>query len=743
MTIRLLFVGIVSAGLLADCADTGCAAERVSVVVADDAPPLERFAATELARQLTEVFADVDPTLADSPAADARQIVLIGSPATNPHVKAAAGEWPQLSDQGLLIRTTPGTTPTLIVGGGSPVATLWAVYELGHRLGIRYLLRGDTLPNAKRALDLAGHDCVLEPELRVRTWRTINCFAIGPESWGLADHEKFLAQLAKLKFNDVMLSIWPWQPFVNYEFDGVKKQTALLWFGDEYPIDRESAGRKAFSGKTKFENPDFAGLTTPEEMTKAGIAHARGIIDAAHRLGMTVGICISPLEFPREFQPVLPGSRVAKGLKDLTISPSAELGPNLSALQDLAAIQIRAVVDTYPEIDTLYLTMPEFPEWDQHAEGVWQQLEPKLKDRGVTLESLVSTARDRKLVASGDRGERALKGNLVGLKFLQQLLLSRLAPRGDLSNPQLRKPDGQPLDLVVVDIDPALFQLFDELLPAGAGTLNFIDYTARRVVANRDLLRAVPADKVRSRLIMTLADDNVGVLPQSALQSLGILTNDLQELKWEGFSTRYWMPTELDPSVYYLSRAAWQKGAQPRDVFVELFTTTTGNASAAERLWIGWEHLEAATNLIDEKDLGFTFPVPGMLMKHYTDAPIPEWWAELKAHYTAYSNEMYRSHGACAPQGRPLLFYYAKRSEYVLEYLATVQAVREAGIAKAAGDNDKALEQLEAATTSMYNCINTLADVARDQSDRGLIAVLNAYAYRPLLAEFERMSEAE
>lgn len=35
--------------------------------------------------------------------------------------------------------------------------------------------------------------------------------------------------------------------------------------------------------------------------------------------------------------------------------------------------------------------------------------------------------------------------------------------------------------------------------------------------------------------------------------------------------------------------------------------------------------------------------------------------------------------------------------------------------------------------------LTTLADVARDQSNRGLIAILNAYAYRPVIAKYERL----
>ena len=135
---------------------------------------------------------------------------------------------------------------------------------------------------------------------------------------------------------------------------------------------------------------------------------------------------------------------------------------------------------------------------------------------------------------------------------------------------------------------------------------------------------------------------------------------------------------------------------------------------------------------------------PGMLIKrHYIAEPIPDWWQEATDAYTQYLIELYRAQGAVDGGAKPVLFYYAKRSEFVLEYLGAVKAVREAALAKKAGDTEQAIEYLELALESTYNCINTLSDVARNQGDRGLIAVLNAYAYRPLVAELERLSDAE
>ena len=142
-------------------------------------------------------------------------------------------------------------------------------------------------------------------------------------------------------------------------------------------------------------------------------------------------------------------------------------------------------------------------------------------------------------------------------------------------------------------------------------------------------------------------------------------------------------------------------------------------------------------------DIGFTFPVKGMLMKHYRADKLPDWWQEANDHYTQMMIELYRVNGAIDPRATKITFYYAKRGEYVLTYLAAVKATREAAIAKSNGDTEAAIEHLETAVEAMYDTITTVADVATDQSDRGLIAVLNEFAYRPLLAEFEKLLDAE
>ena len=710
-------------------ARSAVAGPRVDVVVGTDAPELERFAARELTGQFQQLF-DADVTIADKVPSEAAHLILLGSPATNPAVKSVMRGWPKLSNQGHALRSIQmGERRALIVVGGTPVATLWAVYELGHRFGIRYALFGDMFPATKPQLKLDGIDVVLEPALRVRTWRTINDFPIGPESWGLAEQERILRQLAKLKFNRVMLAVYPWQPFVDFEFKGVGKQTGRLWYGYRYPVDGDTAGRAAFHGAKVFENPDFSGKTSYAERVAAGTNLARGIISTAHQLGMSTALAFSPLEFPREFAAALPGARTLKGLEDLTIGPGAAQRTDDATLMALVKAQIRAYLATYPEIDALYLSLPEFPEWGEHAEEAWREINARTgSGKETSLEKLTAAARDRRLIASGERGVQSLRGNLAALEFFNRML-------ADKELTQL--PGGRSAKIVIADIDPALFYLLDKVMPAGTGALHFVDYTARRVAENRALLKSVPAKAVPSSLILTLADDNVGVLPQMSYSSLKTLVDELCADGWEGFSTRYWIVGDLDFSAFFLSRASFNPALTPRQALDDLVTPALGEGTA-ERTMMAFDLIEQATTLIDQNDIGFSFPVPNMVMKNYAvNQPVPEWWGKAKEKYLAAMDEMYRVNTRSREGNRDFSLYLARRCEFGAEYLNCIEAVRKAGIARARGDKETQAAELEKAVESLHSALSALAAVSRSNSDRGVIAVLNEYGYRPLKKELE------
>ena len=77
---------------------------------------------------------------------------------------------------------------------------------------------------------------------RVRGHPTIHGFAASGESWGINDFRLLIAQLAKLKFNRLNLYAFGWQPYLDWECKGIKRGSAWLWYGYQYPIQARYAG---------------------------------------------------------------------------------------------------------------------------------------------------------------------------------------------------------------------------------------------------------------------------------------------------------------------------------------------------------------------------------------------------------------------------------------------------------------------------------------------------------------------
>ena len=130
-----------------------------------------------------------------------------------------------------------------------------------------------------------------------------------------------------------------------------------------------------------------------------------------------------------------------------------------------------------------------------------------------------------------------------------------------------------------------------------------------------------------------------------------------------------------------------------------------------------------------------------MFLKHNNPGKPPKWFTDVNDHYTQWMIELYRVQGAPIHRngGKQLLFYYAKRSEFNVAYLGAVKALKAAATARKAKDLDTAIEQMETAMDQLNGAITSLADVAQGQSDRGLIATLANFAYRPLVAEYEKL----
>ena len=717
-------------------------AAEAAVVVAPDATDLERFAGAELCRYLGEIFA-VTASPAEE-AGGASTVFAVGLP-ERPAVREVWAPEGALEPQEIWIHPVPQAGGgKAVITGGSPVAVLWGVYELAERWGVRYLVHGDVLPENPGALTLPGADIRLRPNMRTRCWRLVNDLATGPVSWSLEENRRFLHQIAKMKYNRVFLSFWPSQPFVRYSFQGMEKPPATLYFGARYPIDEDTVGREKLEGMTEFTNPDFVGAASPQDLVNRAENLAHGILEQAQALGMETGIAIYPFEWPKEFMAVMPGSAPVTQLGDLTAGPGADQSMDDPLLREMAATIVRAYVETYPEAEYLHIGMPEHRGWTGRAAEAYAALTQRYGSEGLgTFEELCAKARGRSsFPGGGERVETMLKGDLASLAFFDSLMRER----GLLARPGGRSPARMVYNGVVEE----LFPLLARMAPEGGEVLSFVDYTASRQLRQVELIRQEPPRDLPANLIFTLADDNVGVLPQLATGSLHRVMQELRAHGWSGFYTRYWTVGDLDPTVYYLARASWTDlGANapltpdPESACRELVAGACGPDSVTPAVQ-AFQIIEEITKGLDEHGLGFGFPVSGMMTKHYDAGGLSDAIKADREQYAEALSLMTAARDACAANGRRFADYHVGRLTFATKYLDAAQHFGETAAAEKAGDIQLATDHIAQACEEIRAAIQAWADVARDHGDLGAVALLNEYAYRPIRdkrAQLEEMAK--
>ena len=714
----------------------GAGATGVRVIVGEDQPELERFAAGELCRYMKECFGlavEADGEIGDP----GESLFLIGSARTSRAVAAAVADrgFPELSEQGIVLRTVEYRGhKALIVGGGSPRATMWAVYELVERWGVRFLLHGDVLPEPTE-FEFPAIDEVMEPNLTIRQWRTVNDFACGPESWGMEHHAPVIDQLAKLKFNRIYAILWPFHPYVHYEVRGVTRSSATLWFGDRYPISDDTIGRDVFGDVDEFWNPDLPINAGYEELAAAGRTHIHNLLGYAKSRGMECVVHVATTEFPSEFGPLLPDFRKTSQLGDVTIVPGESVGLGDPALSDLGSAVIKATVDTYPEADYLSMMMQEHRQWVEEYERAWHALDEKYGVEEIcSLESILELAAARPMPLGSYSGAEAravqeVKGDIVNLYFLDRLL-DDLKVLDDTANPKIK--------VIWESVAEELFPILGAISKPGWQAHVSLDYFPS-TTAIRDAIRNAPKLEIPAASIFTLHDDNVGILPQSTLGSLHDMTQQVRSTGWDGFSTRYWLIGDHEPTVAYLARAGWDESATPDDVSRDILRAACGDACVDDMFEL-FQEVQNATLILEQNAFTLAFPAPNMIMKSWIPERFPSELEEVREGYVRALDLARSAARKSESNGFSYPKYWTGRLEFGIEYLNAIESLRNAALAEDAGRPEDALRHTQTASEQMRVGIEAYAEIVWDQSDRGAIAVLNEHVYKPLQAKIAELA---
>lgn len=498
------------------------ASKRYAVIVGRSAGPLELHAASELRKYLRSLYG-LDAPLENSIDPGYDGYLIVGDPSSNPATGAALkGFWPKLSDQGIVLkRVNLQGKPGLVLGGGSPVATLWAVYDFVQRAGVQFLLENDVLPAHPAPFFPERLDIVEEPQLRFRSYRGINDLPTSLVFYGVEDYHHLIDQLAKMKFNVFYVNIYPFQPFVDYEFRGQNKTTGALDYGWDLPIHSETIGRELFGSRKEMVNPALAGAKTYRERVEAASGLLHEIFRYAHSRGMKTGLMFLINQFPVEFNRRLPEwsdrkylpPEIMKGAMSIRLGVAEEgvdpasfpyLTPSNPVVMDLDRKIVDAHIQSYPEADYYGLYQPELPRSSNEYQQIWSRLDKKYHlSPEFDLAKMMESARTHTQavgVRQGTRPQEELKTSIAYADTLDKLINE---------DKILAKSVNPGATLVVSTFSDEFYPVLAKIFKGSVIQQVEMDYLSSLAAQRTEVLAFAAKTPMKVEVMASIADDNI------------------------------------------------------------------------------------------------------------------------------------------------------------------------------------------------------------------------------------------
>jgi hypothetical protein len=231
------------------CVSCRISRRSVVILISEDASPLEILAAKEVRRYLYLRTGRLVPIESISSLPDGRNdtVVILQKMRAETMDSIVARIGPEISELGAqeyIIRTIPNRAKKLVaVVGGDDVGTLYGAYRLAEKMGVRFYLHGDVVPDEKVPLELPVVDERGRPIFRLRGIHPFHDFPEGPDWWNEDDYKAVFAQLAKLRLNFFGLHTYP-EKGPNAE--------PTVWIG--LAEDCEKDGTVRFSYPSSYHN---------------------------------------------------------------------------------------------------------------------------------------------------------------------------------------------------------------------------------------------------------------------------------------------------------------------------------------------------------------------------------------------------------------------------------------------------------------------------------------------------------
>jgi hypothetical protein len=199
------------------------------------------LAAKEIRRYVylrTDQLLDVQP---ESALPDKGDVILVAND-QHPMVRQLQSEiGDKVPQGGYLIKTVNMSNRcVLVISGTDTISTLYGAYRFAEKLGVRFFLHGDTIPDTKIKWSLTGFNEKSQPisGISIRGVLPFHNFPEGPDWWNLGDYKAYISQLPKMGMNFIGFHLYPLQP------------------GEDSPVPENGPEPSVWIGLPKDVNPD-------------------------------------------------------------------------------------------------------------------------------------------------------------------------------------------------------------------------------------------------------------------------------------------------------------------------------------------------------------------------------------------------------------------------------------------------------------------------------------------------------
>ena len=251
----------------------------------------------------------------------------------------------------------------LLITAKTSQGLMYAVYSLLEHLGTGFYSHGDVLPQVSKKADFTDINIECEPTFSIRGLLNWPDFLCGCTAWGYEDFKNYFDQMAKMKMNFFGIHCYSQEPYLGFEYSGISHKGYLDttmtngWGWTPMKTSRYPFDTAQYYSSDEFGSPAAFHVENEIDKTNKTKAMMRKAFDYAKTIGIKTCVGFEPSELPWEIMAVIPDEAKING----------KLNQRSNAAKDIMKARLEDIVNTYPEIDYIWLWENEGSAWMCHG----------------------------------------------------------------------------------------------------------------------------------------------------------------------------------------------------------------------------------------------------------------------------------------------------------------------------------------------------------------------------------------